>query len=274
MPLMIGDLHIHSYFSDGDYKPQEIIAEAERKGLQAVSLTDHDCVDGLEEFLRAASKSPLKAIPGIELSSVFEDEDIHILGYGIDFRDSQLQSYLVQLRKKREERVVKMLDCLEEKGIRIDVQDVLKEAHMEGAIGRVHIAKVLVKHGFVESISEAFEIWLGRDGLCFEEKYRIDPVDHITTIRELGGIAVLAHPGVYSSRIPLDEFKKAGLRGIEVFHPDHSTEDVERLLAVCEELNLLVTGGSDAHGPQAERGFEIGDVYLGEPYLSRFLEAF
>lgn len=269
---MTGDFHIHSQFSDGSYSLAEIISHARDKNIKALSLTDHDTVSGLEEFLQLSKAHGLVAVAGVELSSVFENEDVHILGYGIDFHNKTLLERLNFFQQKRKERLKKIIECLQESGLKVSYEDFKGLEKSSESPGRSHIASVLVKKGYCQSVSEAFKLWLGRGSRCFQEKYLISPFEQIELVNEASGIAVLAHPGDYKIELPLKELVKAGLKGIEVFHPDHGPGEVEKYLAIASEYGLLITGGSDAHGPQSDRGYLIGDAVLPEEYTLMFLK--
>lgn len=268
---MPADLHIHSTFSDGTDTPEEIASQLKEAQIMVASLTDHDSISGTERFINACKKEGIIPVPGIELSSVFEGEDVHILGYGINFRDTFLAEYLKDLRQKRVERLEKIIDCLRDNGFDVDLEELFHVSSGEYAVGRAHLARLLVEKGYVESVEEAFDKWLGRGKLCFSEKYILSPEAQIQVVLELEGIPVLAHPAAYRKKPDIDELLKVGLKGIEVFHPDHSVKDVAELLDLAFEKKLVITGGSDSHGRDQSRGFTIGTAFLPEIYVEDFL---
>lgn len=270
---MPADLHIHSSFSDGSETPKEIVQILKLKGINVASITDHDSVSGVEQFLALCSKEDIYGVSGIELSSVYEGEDYHVLGYGIRYSDPVLHEKLKEFRSLRLNRIKKMIECLREKGFQIDFEEIEKDFSGEYSIGRIHLARFMVKKGMAQSVDEVFIRWLGRESDCFAEKYLVNPENQIELILELGGIPVLAHPASYRKKPDLRKLKKAGLRGIEVFHPDHSWEDIQALIDLAKDLNLIITGGSDAHGEHSERGYAIGKSVLPDIYLEKFLDA-
>jgi predicted metal-dependent phosphoesterase TrpH len=270
---MPADLHIHSTFSDGSQTPEEIVELLKLRGITAAAVTDHDSVSGIERFLASCSGEGIYGIPGIELSSVHDGEDYHVLGYGINYTDPLLEDKLKEFRSLRLNRLKKMIECLREKGFQIDFEELERDFSGEYSIGRIHLARFMVKKGMAESIDEVFSRWLGRGSECFAEKYLVSPEKQIGLILDLGGLPVLAHPASHRKKPDFEKLKKAGLKGIEVFHPDHSEEDIQALIALADDLNLIVTGGSDAHGEGSERGYTIGKAVLPDSYLKRFLDA-
>jgi predicted metal-dependent phosphoesterase TrpH len=269
---MPADLHIHTIFSDGTYSIEEVLQLATEKNLTFVSITDHDTVAGIEKIIDLAADYKVNVIAGVELSSVFMDEDIHLLGYGIDWKKSSFQSSLAYFKEKRIERFKEILRCLETNSIVFESED-LEVFKLENRIpGRVHLAELLVKKGYVSSVEEAFKKWLARGSPCFREKYAVSPFDQIRLIKEARGLAVLAHPGDYTVYPDLKSLVEAGLDGLEVFHPDHTPADVNYFLQLAKEYGLLVFGGSDAHGPGCERGYSIGTVVLDDSYLEPIIE--
>lgn len=253
------DLHIHTTASDGTLAPAKVVRIAASLGLRYVAIADHDTVDGVEEALAAARGTCLSIIPAVELSSVRDGRDIHVLGYFVNWRDRSFREHLGELRRMRLERVRRMLGLLAERGLELALEDVLKEANGEnGSLGRPHIARALVRKKLLHSVEEAFERYLGRGAPCFVEKYEHDPVEVVATIRAAGGIPVLAHPGLHLTEEIVAELAGAGLLGIEAFHSDHDPATERRLLRLARGLGLVVTGGSDCHGVGSERGLRIG----------------
>lgn len=270
---MPADFHIHSCYSDGSYTIEEIIERSLEQGLTSIALTDHDTVEGIPEILEKSRNLELVVVPGIELSSVYMNHDIHIIGLGIDHQNEQLLQNLENFREKRRKRLLEIIDCLKEAGIQLSEDDFEEFQTTSSSIGRVHVAMVLKKKGYVGSVSEAFDLWLARKRPCFREKMVVSPFEQIRVIAQASGIPILAHPGDYRFEIPLKEMIDAGLRGIEAFHPDHTEEQTREFLRIAEKYNLLVSGGSDAHGQKAERGYRIGELKLPEFYERKLLEA-
>lgn len=264
MGSLFADLHIHSSFSDGLFTPQEILEKAEEAGLHCIAVTDHDCVDAVHQLINL--NSSLEIIPAVELTAEINDTEIHILGYFINYEDNNFVHTLRELCQAREERMQKMIDKLRFLGINISYKEVLKERG-EGSVGRLHLAQVLLRRGYVKSISEAFYKYIGNHAPCYVERYHLLPYEAIKIIREGKGISVLAHPYKMNNDGLIEELIKNGIEGIEVYHPDHSLSITDYYLSLAKEYSLLVTGGSDCHGLKG-RG-ELGSIKI--PY--RWVEA-
>ena len=252
------DLHVHTTASDGTSAPAEVVKAAIEAGLTAIAVTDHDSVAGVAPALEAAAGTPLEIVPGVELSASVGERDLHILGYFIDHRDSALSDLLADLRAKRLERARAMVAALAAAGQHVTIEDVLALAN-GGAVGRAHIARQLVASGSVTSMDEAFANLIGRDGPCYVAKPFLAAPDAMRAITAAGGAPVLAHPGVSNADDVIATLADEGLVGIEAFHGEHDEQTRERYCVIAEYLGLVVTGGSDYHGPRA-KGPGIGAV--------------
>ena len=242
------DLHMHSTFSDGVHTPRELIDMAVKQNLAAISLTDHDCLDGINEAMEAGDENNVEVIPGVELSAEYNGRDLHILGYGVDPADNVFQDMLKKFREKRHKRGIKIIELLNAQGVNIDPADVLAKSG-EGALGRPHIAAVLLEKGVVSRTGEAFDKYIGEGGPAYVEKYKMSASEAIGYIHSAGGVAFTAHPGVFlESMDDMNKLLAEGFDGIEVYHPSHSADTVRKLEAVAEKHSLLVSGGSDFHG--------------------------
>jgi len=245
------DLHIHSTFSDGNFTPEEIVNHAKNAGLAAISITDHDNTDGTPSAITAGKELGVEVVPGVELSvepESLQDEEIHILGYYVDWKDESFQEKLRHFRKARRERAHHILEKLAHLGIKIDSQQLFEVAG-KGSVGRMHVAKVLKDEGFVNYLQEAFDLYLAYGKPAYVPKLRLSSPEAITLISRIGGISVIAHP-IYggNSREIIQKLKSLGLDGIEVYYPNHSSEDVRKFQSWAKEFGLLTTGGSDCHG--------------------------
>ena len=246
------DLHVHSTFSDGSLTPEELVAEAEQVGLYAIALTDHDSTNGISSFLAAAKGKSLQCIPGVEISCAVETGGMHILGYYVNQHDDGFESVLARIRNGRDVRNQRILEKLNQAGVRLVLADVTKHAGDE-VVGRPHIAQALMAGGYVTSIKEAFNVYLAKGRIAYEDRYRLGPREGIQLIRDAGGIPVLAHPATLQLKMArlrtlVAELTEGGLGGIEVYYPEHDANRVKDYLLLAEEHNLLATGGSDFHG--------------------------
>ncbi len=244
---MPADLHIHSTASDGRLTPEEIVKQAHAAGLSAIALTDHDTVDGIQAALQAAGPSGLEVITGIEFNTDLDGAEIHILGYYLTLGD-ELAGTLAILRSARENRARMIIARLEQLRIRIDYEH-LKRVAGQATMGRPHIARALYEAGYASSTEEAFKRYLAKGMPAYVAHHRLDPFTAIDTVLKAEGIPVLAHPGLAKKDELIPDFIARGLQGIEVFYPLHTSGDVACYEKICLEQGLVMTGGTDCHGP-------------------------
>lgn len=256
------DLHTHTLASDGTCTPNENVRLSKEAGLHTVAITDHDTVAGIREAVAAGEKYDIQVIAGVEISSVGIGQDIHVLGYFVPYENEEFEMELKKLRGSRHDRNILLIKRLNELGIDITLEKVYqRKAAKEGTegtdknIGRPHIAEELVEMGLVASMEEAFDKYLGKDGIAYVRSPRISPQEAIKLIRRFGGVSVLAHPGLYDNNDYVEELIVCGLDGIEVYHPDNSEENRQTYLQLAEDYGLVVTGGSDFHGWRGEEPF-------------------
>ena len=285
------DLHVHSTRSDGTYTPTQLVDYAMEKRLSAFALTDHDTVDGLGEALSYAEQlrrqaqentSPAPAaavpevVPGIELSTEYQGRDVHMLGLYIDYHNSRFQKYLQSFIVSREERNHKMCRLLQGAGMDI-TYEALQSTFPDSVITRAHYAKYMLMQGYVKSIAEAFDRYVGDHCPYFVPRDKVTPVQAVSLIREAGGIPVLAHPILYHmSDNRLDtltgELKEAGLMGIEAIYSTYHACDERQIRRLASKYDLLLSGGSDFHGankPGLDLGTGYGRLYVPEEILDR-----
>jgi len=255
------DLHTHSTASDGSLAPADVVLAAHEAGLTAVALSDHDSVEGVAEAIAAGRALGLTVVPALELSAEHESGlSVHILGYFIDHTDPSLLAYLSELRGVRRARARRMVDALRADGYDIDFGDVMARSD-GGAVGRVHVAQALCAAGRVSTIREAFETLIGEGCPYFVRKPVPEPAEVVATVRSAGGLAVLAHPSVNGTAHLATELAGAGLEGLEALHGQHSAAEREEMTRLAEDLDLVVTGGSDFHGENAgHTAIGTGDV--------------
>jgi len=250
------DLHAHTYFSDGTLSPEAVVALAMERGLAALSVTDHDSVEAFEPARRAAGTA-LELVPGIELSSVLSGLDLHILGYYVDPWHDALQERLQVFQQERIERANSIVHRLSDLGVELDPAEVVHLAG-PGVVGRPHIALAMVQHGHVPNLEDAFRRYLGRSGQAYVPRPSFTADEAIDLIHAAGGISALAHPGPLMPDSVIEQLVSAGLRGIEVWHPQHGPAAVRRYRTLAARLGLLETGGSDFHG--THRSLDLGDI--------------
>jgi hypothetical protein len=263
------DLHVHSNKSDGSYTPAELVSYAIEKGLAAFALTDHDTTEGIDEAVAAAAGKDIEVIPGIEFSTEYEGRDIHVVGLDIDHHGAGFQTYLQTFQDSRNHRNQKMCQKLREHGIDI-TYEMLLDAYPGSVLTRAHYARFLLDRGYVKSMSEAFDRYIGDNAPCFIPREKVTPSQAVRLIRENGGIPVLAHPILYHmSDERLEQLvrllKDDGLIGIEAVYATYSTAEERQIRQLAERYGLRISGGSDFHGA-AKPGLELGTGY-GKLYI-------
>lgn len=256
---MKADLHMHSVFSDGTDEVPAIVAKAKAAGLSLMSLTDHDTVKGVGLALEEGEKQGIKVLPGIEISTYAVCE-VHILGYNIDINNDRLLTRLAEIEDKRHERIKAILTNLKKYNIELDEEKIFDRI---GTVGRMHIAKQLLAKGYCQTITEAFDRYLGERGIAYVPSKRITPLEGVKLIKAAGGLAVVAHPLIFCQKGKLDDLigglKTYGLDGLEVYYPTHTLEDTAKLYDLAKKNRLIATGGTDYHGLN-KKGVEPGDV--------------
>lgn len=265
------DLHLHTQFSDGTYTPRQLVAEAKAAGLRCIAVVDHDTVGGVAETIEAASPYNLEVLPGIELSAEHERTEIHILGYLLDYKSKALAERLDFLKQNRVERVHEISRRLGEMGVRLDPQEVFDIAS-RGTVGRLHIARVMLKKGIVNSISEAFQKYIGDKCPAYVCGFKFSPEAAIKLILGQGGVPVLAHPYSVNRDELIQEFVGYGLMGLEAYYPEHTGSMTRFYLSLARKFNLLVTGGSDCHGSVKPES-RVGSIKISYDLVKALKEA-
>lgn len=240
------DLHTHSTASDGTLPPERVIEAAESCGLAALALTDHDTIDGVRPAREAAERAGIRVIAGVELSAYDQDQEVHLLALHLS-QLGPLEKRLTDLRVARHARAGRIVDRLNELGIALTLDEVLLQSN-GGAVGRPHVARAMIARGVVGDFRDAFTRYLGAKGSAFVPKDKLSVQDAIAIAHEAGAIAIWAHPGDGGRRERLEPLVAAGLDGVEVRHPSHSSEDTKRLQALTDFFGLVPSGGSDWHG--------------------------
>ncbi len=245
------DLHTHSTASDGIYAPAELLRQAHSVGLRVLALTDHDTTNGLDEAGATAQHLGIDFIPGVEINTDVGSDEIHVLGYYLQYQRPEFQRVLQILRDARERRGQRMVELLNEQGVAVSWERVREIA--QGAVGRPHVAKALLEAGFVQSISEAFDKYIGKECPAYVPRYKLAPVDAIRLIRSANGLPVMAHPidlpGLDELCEWLPKLVEAGLVGLETYYGPYTEEKEQQLRALADQYHLIPTGGTDFHGP-------------------------
>jgi len=256
------DLHLHTTASDGSLTPKKLVEVAVERGMEVISITDHDTIDGLEEGAKRACELGVKFVNGIELSSEWNGREVHILGYFLDPKDENLKKELKKMQKARDARNYKILEKLAQYKMYITMEELQEEAG-GNIVSRAHIANLLLNKGYVYSKGEIFKRYLGIGGLAYVPKGDLTPERAVEIIRENGGIASLAHPKYISEdevRLTelINDLKVAGLEAMEVYYSNFSLKEVIKYKNIARRRGLLLTGGSDYHGGN-KGNIEIGD---------------
>ena len=257
------DLHMHTTASDGASTPEELVAHCIDLGLETIAVTDHDNVTSVEKVRKLGEEKGLKVVPGIEISTYRGEAEYHILGYFIDIENDALLGLTEAILDSRVERTHKMIAKLSEMGYPLEFKDVKKYA-TGVSLGRPHIARAMVDKGYIEEIGDAFtEELIDGGGKAYVEKKNVLPAEAIEVILKAGGVPVIAHPYIINHGEALDKeeiarLKHVGLKGVEVYQTKHNEKITERYKKIAEELDLLVTGGSDYHGENSP-GISPGD---------------
>lgn len=265
------DLHTHSNASDGSCSPAEVIKMAADAGLSAVALTDHDTMNGVPEALEAAQKINIECIPGIELSAVYGDREVHIVGLFLEPKDPVLADRLAAFQHIREQRNLKMIEKMKAAGVDITMEK-LRALEGDAVITRANLARYLVHTGYAASIKEVFDKYLSPGMPFYVPKTGVSPEDAVRAICDGGGVAILAHPLLYgftSSQLDtcIELLKGCGLRGIETYYSTYSPADERNMKRLANRHHLLWSGGSDFHGsvkPHIQIGKGMGHLVI--PY--------
>jgi len=263
-PSRYADLHLHTRYSDGTFTPRELVEHAVKLGFTAIAVTDHDTLDAIPEALAAGQELGIEVIPGVEITSRIDTQELHMLAYlfGDSWRDANLRAVLDHATRVRRERVDQFVAKLNELGVALTVEDVYACSDC-GTVGRPHVAQALVKRGFVSSVEEAFNRFLKRGKPAYVERYRMEASETIGHIKRAGGVAVIAHPGLNYLDKRLHEMVDQGMSGIEVWHSRHTPAQIEHYEKMAQTLGVCATGGSDCHGLGRD-GMLLGRIKL--PY--------
>jgi predicted metal-dependent phosphoesterase TrpH len=272
------DLHLHSSASDGLLAPPDLIDRVAAAGICTCSVTDHDTVAGLEEAAAAAAARGLRFLSGIEITAVADGRDVHMLGYGFDPASPQLAMFLSGQRAERRQRVRRLIGRLAELGMPVDETQVVSasedeaRAHAGRVLGRPHVARAMVAAGYVASVNEAFERWLGSGRPAFVSRAGAPPAEVVAIIHHAGGLAAIAHPGLTNRDGLIPGLIDAGVDALEVWHSEHDEEHTRRYHRLALEHGLLMTGGSDYHGDVTGRVCRLGEIGVPDEAFDALVE--
>ena len=267
------DLHVHTNYSDGRFKPSKVIDLAVERNLNGIAITDHDTILGIDKAIEYSKKyKGFEVIPGIELGSIYNDEEVHILGYFIDYTSKELLETIKALKKDRINRGRKIIDKLKKININISEKEI-SSLNEDEFTGRVHIARILIKMKYANSISDAFEKYLKIGAPAYVERKTLSIKESIDLINRSKGLAVLAHPGILKKKDTIINYCiENNIQGIECMHSKHSIKDTEKFMKIARKHNLLITAGSDCHGEIINNSLLLGKFYIGESEMLKMKE--
>ncbi|MHC1684589.1 MAG: PHP domain-containing protein [Clostridiaceae bacterium] len=266
------DLHVHSIYSDGTLTPRELLEEAKLQGVTTIAITDHDCCNGVEETINQAVDFGISVIPGVEITANVGFQQFHILGYHIDYKSELWNKYTDEIRAIKMNQIKSICNKLNILGYGISRKDIEEEIKFK-SLGIYIVSFALMKTGYVKSVEEGNKILLSQ---CKEEcsSYEaISPINAIKLITRCNGIPVLAHPYISKNIKYVREFKEHGLRGIEVFYPKHNSQQIIELKNLAKNERLIMTGGSDFHGPlgpHCEENIKMGSTEVSYNDIKQF----
>lgn len=278
---MKSDLHIHTNYSDGVFSPEKVVDAAIEADLDVIALTDHDNILSYDialnyiETLKKENKKIIKVIQGIEVNTIYQNNEIHVLGYFMNTEKSDFKDLIKiqqQARIKQTKEIITLLNKKE--GIHIKFEDIKKQVAQGGSIGRPHIAKAITSAGGTGSVIEAYEKYINDNSPVYVQRKTVTPHDAVEIIYDAGGIPVIAHPhDLDNAEELIKELMHYGLRGIEAYHRKHSPAIVEYFSSMAEELGLIVTGGSDFHAPNIMNGqLVLGKNFVPEWIYDKLIE--
>lgn len=273
------DLHLHTTASDGTASPAQTVQTARELGLTAIAVTDHDTVSGVNEALAHGAALGVEVVPGVEVSSDYRDNNIHVLGYFIDPASPALRAVADWVRVERAERNEKVVAMLAADGFAISMEE-LEAAYPGALLGRPHIAEFLMRRGYVESVTDGFDRYLEVGRKYYLPTRRIPLSRAVTAIRDAGGLASLAHPLQYRYPLPeveelIDRAVHLGVDAMECYYSGYTPEETRWLLTQAERRGLGVSGGSDWHGtrkPYITMGRGTGELCISETILEKLKE--
>lgn len=269
---MYADLHTHTHCSDGTLSPEDLVDRSVERGLEVLAVTDHDTVAGVDPAKKASTDRGLQLVAGVELSTTVNQEEVHLLAYGIEPENAALQRHLQAMKTARKRRVHRIVERLRKIGLKFVDETLSREVETNPSVGRPHVAEALVRAGHVDTIRQAFEEYLARDRSGFVAKPEFPASKALDLVHEAGGVGVLAHPGHWTPSGRLRHLVEVGLDGIEITHPSHDSTLQQYYGRMARAYDLLVTGGSDYHGRAEEEARAFGSLGMTRDEWERFRE--
>jgi len=269
---MKADLHLHTTASDGRLSPAEIVRRAALDGVEVIAITDHDTINGVEPALTAAISFPsFTVIPGVEINTDVPHGEVHVLGFFIDYEQTWLQQRLEMLRQSRIIRARRMLDKLSALGMPLEWQHIEKLS-AGGAVGRPHVALALMEQGYVATVRQAFDLYIGREGPAYVEREKLKPTEAVEIIVKAGGLPALAHPAsIENLEGFLDQLQAVGLVALEAYYNNYGSEVTQKLVALAHRRDLIPCGGSDFHGLDIQTETPIGGVSIPRKHIEQLM---
>ncbi|MCQ2736434.1 MAG: PHP domain-containing protein [bacterium] len=268
---MLTDFHTHTTASDGTMAPEESLEYARKCGITHMAVTDHDSAGSLDRFMEKAKEFGITPVAGIEFGCPYKKGEVHILGYGMDWKNAKFHDAIEKLQKSRIGRIEKTLNILHDCGIELSMNDLLQGSG--GNPGRLHIARAAVKKGYFADEHEIFESLIGEGKKAYVKKETLSVHEASELVKQAGGITVVAHPGVTGlSRDDLEFMVSEGVGGIEVFYPEHLPDYRKTLELFAADRGIIVTGGSDFHGVRNGKLTSIGMPDYPQKHFRKFME--
>ncbi len=269
------DLHIHTNYSDGVFSPEKIVDAAVEVGLDVIALTDHDNILSYEiaqnytKQLENEGKKTVKIIQGVEINTIYQNTEIHILGYFMNTKNSDFKELIKSQQQARIKQTKEIITLLNKKeGINIKYDNITSQVAHGGSIGRPHIAKAITNVGGTASVIEAYAKYINDNSSVYVQRKTVSPHEAVEIIYDAGGIPVIAHPhDLENAKELIEDLMHYGLRGVEAYHRKHSPAIVEYFSSIAEELGLIVTGGSDFHAPNLMNG----QIILGKNFVPEWI---
>lgn len=265
---LVIDLHLHTTASDGTLPPQEVVKEAARVGAKIIAFTDHDTLDGVWEAQPLAQRLGVELIAGVELNTDARGAEVDVLAYFLQPPPPTFQAMLEARQQDRVRRAKEIVARLNNLGLDINYERVREIA--KGSVARPHIVQAMIEKNYVSSQKEAFQKYVGFGAPAYVERDELQPAQAIDYVREAGGLPVIAHPGLIGSDEIVLELLQAGCAGLEAYYPEHTPADIDRYLKIAANWGVIVTAGTDCHGPGRKKSYPIGSMRVPASVLSDF----